>query len=331
MKPETREFVEKNQKFLQLIEIEKERTIADIGKIMEVSAPTVYSILQEGRKKGVIKKEKGRTFVPCFGNFAGIYVKDNSIKIGIFDQRFNEIRFEEKHINGDFKRTKLKEIIQYTKNKYSFTYAALVIDGPVENGNVIVIGDDEININGSPDFFGNEYLICVNSTILNAIYIRQWITNENNFMYYSIKNRQFAVVENGKLKERMNDRYYGILPHFKDNNEIMKKLSKFEGDRYDNYYQEIKEKLFHYISRDIYSMVCMLRPEIVYLDSQIIKPKFIKKNFYIDIDEFCFNEIYGKYNMYIKPVTCVDINDRELLKAAAKYAEYKFFNWNLIW
>lgn len=330
MKPEIREFIGNHQLFFE--SIEKEEIIADIGRTIGVSAPTVYSFFEKGIKYGIIKKEGKNVFKENIGNFVGIYLTDKNIEIGIFDTEFNEIYFKIKERHGDFKKSEIANALVELKKQYQFLYAAVVVDTAVKKGKQIGFEMDAYNMFNCPGILSEQDCIFVNSTIIKMIYIRQFVTDENNLLYYNLKLRQFSMIENNQLKERPNDEYYGILPHFKDENEIIQRLFELKDEQYDAYYQENKDKLFSYIVPDIYSMLCMLRPDKLYLDSEIIKPEYIvQSNVYQDIDEFCFQDIDGTYNMYVRPILFINPTDKELLKAAAKYAKYKFLNWKLIW
>lgn len=330
MKPEIREFIGKNQRFFE--SIEKGEIIADIGRSIGVSAPTVYSFFEKGVKYGIIKKESKNVFKEDIGNFVGIYLTDKNIKIGIFDTGFNEIDFKIKERYGNFQKREIADVLIELGKQYQFLYAAVVVDTAVKKGEEIGCGTDAYNMFNCPELLSKQDCIFVNSTIIKMIYIRQFITTESNLLYYNLRFRQFSMIEEGQLKERPNDEHYGILPYFNDENKIMQRLFELNDEQYDEYYQKNKDELFSYIVPDIHSMLYMLRPDKLYLDSEIIKPEYIvQSNVYQDIDEFCFQDIYGTYNMYAKPIFFISLTDKELLKATAKYAKYKFLNWKLIW
>ena len=330
MKPEIREFIGTHQLFFE--SIEKEEIIANIGKIIGASAPTVYKFIEKGVNCGIIKKEGKNVFKENIGNFVGIYLTDRNMKIRIFDTHFNEIDFKVKERHGDFQKREIANVLMELKKQYQFLYTAVVVDIAVKNGGQIGFGIDSYNMFNCPELLSEQDCIFVNSTVIKMIYIRQFITDENNLLYYNLRFRQFSMIEDNQLKERLNDEYYGILPHFRDKNEIMQRLFELKDEQYDAYYQENKDKIFSYIVPDIYAMLSMLRPEKLYLDSEIIKPEYIvQSNVYQDIDRFCFQNILGIYNMYEKPILFINPTDREILKAAAKYAKYKFLNGKLIW
>ena len=332
MKPEIREFIGNHQLYFE--SMGKEKKISNIGKNVGVSVPAVYSFLESGVKYGVIKKEGKNVFFENIGNFAGIYVTDKGIEIGIFDSRFNEIGFKFKERHGKFQKHEIIDAFMETKKEYQFLYAAVVVDSAVKDGEQIEFGTDSYNIFTCPDLLSAQDCVVVNSTIIKIIYIRQFINKKKNLLYYNLRLKQFSIIEDNQLKERTYDEYYGILPHFKDeNDEVMQRLFELKGEEYDEYYQKNKEKLYSHIVPDIRSMLCMLRPDIFYIDGGIIKPQYIvKSNISEDIDKFCFHDILGRYNMYVRPICFIDPSTRELLKvAAAKYAKYKFLNWKLIW
>lgn len=330
MKPEIREFIGKHQLYFE--SMEKEKILSDIGKNIGVSAPAVYSFIERGVKYGIIKKEGKNIFKENIGNFVGIYITNRNTEIGIFDPQFNEIGFKIKERHGDIKKYEIADVFKELKKEYQFLYAAVVVDTAVKEGGQIGFGMEAYNMFTCPELLSEQDCIVVNSTIIKMIYIRQFITTKKNLLYYNLKLRQFSIIEDDQVKERPNDEYYGILPHFKDENEVMRRLFELKGEEYDEYYQKNKEKLYSYIVPDIFSMVCILRPDIFYIDEEIIKPQYIvRSNIYIDIEEFCFHNILGRYNMYLRSIGFINPTDRELLKAAAKYAKYKFLNWKLIW
>lgn len=161
------------------------------------------AFLEKGKKYEVIKKEGKNNFKENIGNFVGIYVTDENIKIGIFDTYFNEIDFKIKKLHKKFSKVDIANILIELKKQYQFLYTAVVVDTAVKEGKEIGFAEDKYNMFNCPGLLSAQDCIFVNSTIIKMIYIRQCITNQSNLLYYDLKLRQFSIIEKKSAERKI--------------------------------------------------------------------------------------------------------------------------------
>ena len=85
------------------------------------------------------------------------------------------------------------------KKQYQFLYATVAIDTAVKNGGEQIGFEMYYNMFNCPALLSETDCVFVNSTIIKIIGIRQFKTNKDNILYYNIKLRQFALIEEGQI------------------------------------------------------------------------------------------------------------------------------------
>ena len=288
-------------------------TPTGLASRLQVSLPTIFNYIKEGKNCGaLISDAKGQN-------------------IGI-----KNYYFEAKIIRSTDLFSIKYQIIDALKTSSSKVplSTVFVVDCQVSDNDKninIIDGNGSLIVNSYP-LTQNDFLI-VNSDTIRLIYLRNFVSTNKNIVYYNILKRQFAVIEDNILKERLHDADYGKLPLVDDYDiSLLDKLNELLYDEYDIFYQANKEKLFNTIGNDILAILFFLRPDKIYLDSNVIKPQYINRsNVYQDIDHFIFSKILGNYNSYYRNIHVVNFNENGMLEAAQFYLQHKFFSWNICW
>lgn len=323
MKSDAREFVKTHQRFFETFERTHDKPY--LSKKLGVSYPTAAKLIREGIDYGVIEPN---TFKEKLGNFVGIYINGENIEFAIFDSLLNPLDFQSiKRQEDSSIEVQISQILTKLNLQYSFLYAAIAVNNIVFNGGEKIKFEKESrNMFIFPDLLTINNCIFVSSPLVKLIHIRDFLENKSNLVYYDLKLNLFSAIDENRLKERINDEYYGVLPKYAEELNPLSELT--DKEKYIEYYESTKTHLYQLISPNIRSLISILRPEVLYLSCNIIKTKYLDFQAYFDISQMCFSNNLGQYNI---PIKLTELNSKDIIKSTAKYAKYKFFDWQLHW